>query len=87
MFLNRFDRWPEEALIDIAVAYFRRGDFISKEINQSDEVSADNLARLCVKVHSFARELTDKMWLEMKRRFFITPANYLHFVQVTSFFI
>ena len=145
----RYDRWPDEALVNVAKAYFSRDDVLydndddvggggaarptlfSSDIAVADGASMkikvdpqpplgplsskkksrkarlkeraggagkvrvrraseverkvqreEDIANSCVKIHAYARQMGDRMWSEMHRRYYTTPATYLAFVQV-----
>uniref|UniRef100_H2YVQ2 AAA+ ATPase domain-containing protein n=1 Tax=Ciona savignyi TaxID=51511 RepID=H2YVQ2_CIOSA len=73
--IDWYDRWPEEALMSVACAYFTRE-------NIDESISGEKIASVCVQIHFSAAQAAQKLWEEMRRRYYITPTTYLEFVQL-----
>ncbi|XP_076809994.1 dynein axonemal heavy chain 6-like [Clavelina lepadiformis] len=86
--IDWYDRWPEVALISVACAYFSRENVEAFEANDENSdvgekvISADKIASVCVKIHSSAAEAGNRLWEELRRRYYTTPTTYLEFVQL-----
>uniref|UniRef100_H2YVQ0 AAA+ ATPase domain-containing protein n=1 Tax=Ciona savignyi TaxID=51511 RepID=H2YVQ0_CIOSA len=98
--IDWYDRWPEEALMSVACAYFTRENIdVQTQITSSsvdatndesaqiessreESISGEKIASVCVQIHFSAAQAAQKLWEEMRRRYYITPTTYLEFVQL-----
>ena len=67
-----FMSWPQEALIEVANRYLLT--------LQLPADLTDNMAIFFGMAHTRVLDLSQKMWLELKRRYFVTPTNYIELV-------
>ncbi len=65
-------QWPEEALQTVAEMNLGSVDF-----EGLNEESKKKLSSCCVFVHRSVEEMCDKFYLNLKRRVYITPKNYI----------
>lgn len=68
-----FMPWPAEALIEVANNSLKKFDF--------DEELRSNIAAYFGNAHTKVIELSDKMWKELKRIYYVTPTNYIELVK------
>lgn len=68
-----FMAWPQEALIEVANRYLLT--------LQLPADLTDNMAIFFGMAHTRVLDLSQKMWLELKRRYFVTPTNYIELVK------
>ncbi|EDV25795.1 uncharacterized protein TRIADDRAFT_23475 [Trichoplax adhaerens] len=72
--IDWFGEWPEEALQEVAEKYLQTVD-----VGDLEEMKP-KIAQTFVTIHSSVVKMSEKMWLEMKRRNYVTPTNYLELV-------
>lgn len=65
--------WPAEALVEVANNSLKDFDF--------DEETRKNIATYFGNAHTKVIDLSDKMWKELKRLYYVTPTNYIELVK------
>jgi dynein heavy chain len=67
--------WPTEGLIEIANKYLE-----SEKIVEFDQELIGKIATFFGEVHSAVMGLSDKMFQKLKRKYYVTPTNYIELV-------
>ncbi|CAG5929115.1 unnamed protein product [Menidia menidia] len=73
--IDWFVQWPREALLSVSQAFFQDVDFGREELKQ--RVSA-----MCVETHLSVTNMAEHFYLELKRRYYTTPASYLELINL-----
>nr|XP_051677372.1 dynein axonemal heavy chain 14 isoform X4 [Oryctolagus cuniculus] len=74
--IDWYEKWPEEALLIVA------NSFLQGRLNlESDEVSKEKLALMCVQLHISMEDLSTKYFQETGWHYFITPSSFLQFME------
>ena len=68
-----FMPWPAEALVEVANSYLKNFDF--------EDDLRKNIALYFGNAHTKVIELSEKMFKELKRLYFVTPTNYIELVK------
>ena len=71
--LDWFSRWPEEALLYVSRAFLKNLELPSEEVR-------NNLAEMCMIIHTSVEEVADKFYNELRRRVYTTPKSYLDLI-------
>ncbi|XP_058131265.1 dynein axonemal heavy chain 14 [Dasypus novemcinctus] len=70
-----YEEWPEEALLIVA------NSFLREKVNfENRENIKEKLAPTCVQIHKSITDLSTKYFQETRREYYITPSNYLQFM-------
>lgn len=64
--------WPQEALIEVANRYL--------EVLKLEPDLQESIATFFGHAHTRVLDLSNKMWLELKRLYYVTPTNYIELV-------
>ncbi|XP_064133022.1 dynein axonemal heavy chain 14 [Loxodonta africana] len=73
--IDWYEKWPEEALLVVA------NSFLTEKVNlESRENLKEKLAPTCVQIHKSITDLSPKFFEETRRHYYITPRNYLQFM-------
>ncbi|XP_059731658.1 dynein axonemal heavy chain 14 isoform X2 [Bos taurus] len=70
-----YEKWPEEALLIVADTFLREKVDIKNRENLKER-----LVPTCVQIHRSIKELNIKYFQTTRRRYYITPNNYLRFM-------
>ena len=73
--LNWFSDWPQSALLSVSTKFL--GDI--EDINTSIKKS---LAELCVDIHSAVEEKAKELFIELRRKVYVTPKSYLDLIRL-----
>ncbi|XP_078503488.1 dynein axonemal heavy chain 14 [Lissotriton helveticus] len=74
--IDWYDKWPEEALLNVAHSYFSQEDFV----DDSQDLK-ERIAQVCVKIHKGVSAKSAQYLEETRRHYYITPSNYLGFIK------
>lgn len=74
--IDWFFAWPEDALIEVAVTFL--SDSMVKEGQRA------MVAEVFSSVHASVISESERLFMEMKRRNYVTPTKFLELVQVWS---
>ncbi|XP_037661714.1 dynein heavy chain 14, axonemal [Choloepus didactylus] len=73
--IDWYEKWPEEALLTVA------NSFLREKVNlENRENIKEKLAPTCVEIHKSVTDLSTKYFQETRRQYYITPSNYLQFM-------
>ncbi|XP_076986007.1 dynein axonemal heavy chain 14, partial [Tamandua tetradactyla] len=73
--IDWYEKWPEEAFLIVA------NSFLKEKVNLEDrENIKEKLAPTCVQIHKSIIDLSTKYFQETRRQYYITPNNYLQFM-------
>jgi len=78
--------WPREALVDVSNQYIKNIDVTPKKELQEGQEPIDmellfkHLANFCGDTHTQMRDMSKKMFNELKRTYYVTPTIYIDFV-------
>ena len=75
--LDWFKEWPVEALLEVAARKLRNDDLHAK----------NNLCEVFGKIHASTTSTADDMFATMKRKMYVTPTNYIEFVNLFRSFL
>lgn len=53
-----------------------------KSLESTNEDTKAALAEMCVRIHSSVGEMAEKFYLELRRRYYITPKSYLDLINL-----
>ncbi|XP_068841823.1 dynein axonemal heavy chain 14-like [Capricornis sumatraensis] len=70
-----YEKWPEDALLIVADAFLREKVDIKNRENLKEK-----LVPTCVQIHQSVKELNIKYFQTTRRHYYITPSNYLRFM-------
>lgn len=73
--LDWFSRWPEEALLYVSRAFLKNLELPSDEVRE-------NLAVMCMVIHTSVEEISGKFFDELRRRVYTTPKSYLDLISL-----
>lgn len=73
--LDWFSRWPAEALLYVSRAFLKNLELPSEEVR-------NNLAEMCMIIHTSVEEASDKFYDELRRRVYTTPKSYLDLISL-----
>lgn len=73
--LNWFDRWPEQALLYVSSEFL-------KEIDLPDEKTRQNLAEMCMKIHTSVEQKSVEFFEKLRRQIYTTPKSYLDLIHL-----
>lgn len=73
--LDWFGRWPADALLYVSRTFLKQLELPSEEIRE-------NLAQMCMKIHTSVEEASEKFWNELRRRIYTTPKSYLDLISL-----
>lgn len=73
--LDWFSKWPPEALL-----YVSQQKLINMEL-PSEEIR-EELAKMCMLIHTSVEEASDKFYSELRRRVYTTPKSYLDLISL-----
>lgn len=71
--IDWFLPWPKEALYEVAKKFLVQMDDLAKK--------EEELAELCAFAHSTTQQSAERMNIELKRIFYVTPTNYLELLK------
>lgn len=71
--IDWFDAWPKEALLAVSSKFLNDTSVGEPQLSQ-------NLAQMCFTIHLSVRDAAQRMQDELLRRFYVTPATYLDFI-------
>ena len=71
--INWFTEWPKEALFSVAT------NFLGDTAIGNDKLR-ENLATMCVNVHSHVSVISNRYYEELRRRYYTTPTSYLELI-------
>ncbi|XP_059839458.1 dynein axonemal heavy chain 6-like [Hypanus sabinus] len=74
--IDWYDRWPKEAQLKVANAYFAHAEF--------EEVLKEKVAKACVDIHNSISVALEQMWQQMRRHYYITPSKYMELIHTFS---
>lgn len=77
--IDWFDEWPTEALLSVSKTFLEQVDLGSLDMRSL-------IAELCVYVHKSVAKMTEKYYLELRRRHYITPTTYLELINLCILF-
>ncbi|XP_043340601.1 dynein axonemal heavy chain 14 [Cervus canadensis] len=77
-----YEKWPEEALLIVADAFLRE-----KVDIESRENLKEKFAPTCVQIHRSIKELNIKYFQTTRRHYYITPSNYLRFMDTFAYIL
>ena len=77
--INWFNEWPDDALLAVAENLMQDVEFIEYEEAQQDEVKS-KFTKDFVEFHKIADKDCQKMMIQLKRPFQLTPTTFLEFV-------
>ncbi|XP_053596859.1 dynein axonemal heavy chain 6 [Microplitis demolitor] len=75
--IDWFTKWPDEALLSVAKIS------IMPNITQDMQL-ASSLASICVLMHQTTDKMTERYFIEMRRRYYTTPSSYLELLTLYS---
>ncbi|XP_069464806.1 dynein axonemal heavy chain 14 [Ambystoma mexicanum] len=73
--IDWYDRWSEEALLNVAHSYFSQEHFVG-----DDQDLKERITRVCVEIHKSVSSKAAQYLKETRRHYYITPSNYLGFM-------
>ncbi|XP_075319652.1 dynein axonemal heavy chain 6 [Odontesthes bonariensis] len=73
--IDWFVQWPREALLSVSQAFFQDVDFGSDELKQ-------RFSAMCVEIHMGVSDMAEHFYLELRRRYYTTPASYLELINL-----
>jgi dynein heavy chain len=73
--LDNFSRWPADALLYVSRAFLKNLELPSDEVRE-------NIAQMCMKIHTSVEEASDRFWEELRRRIYTTPKSYLDLISL-----
>ncbi|KAM9770210.1 dynein axonemal heavy chain 6 [Menidia menidia] len=73
--IDWFVQWPREALLSVSQAFFQDVDFGREELKQ-------RISAMCVETHLSVTDMAEHFYLELKRRYYTTPASYLELINL-----
>lgn len=71
----RFNAWPVEALLSVSRRVLASQELGSERLNAA-------VADMCAHVHASVEEQASAFFLELKRRYYVTPKSYLDLLQL-----
>ena len=74
--LDWYNAWPDDALYSVAIRFF--------EGNEDLGVTAvkDQLAKMCVEIHSSVTVECERFYAELRRRNYTTPTSYIELIKL-----
>ncbi|XP_057583181.1 dynein axonemal heavy chain 14 [Hippopotamus amphibius kiboko] len=80
--IDWYEKWPEEALLIVANSFLReKVDFENRENLK------EKLVPTCVQIHQSVDDLSTKYFKKTRRHYYITPSNYLRFMDTFAHFL
>ena len=73
--IDWYTDWPEAALHSVAER------FLEKVKLENDEVHA-SVVEMCVTIHTSIAAMSERMFTELRRRYYITPKSYLYLINL-----
>eukprot|EP00079_Xenopus_tropicalis_P035681 XP_017949452.1 PREDICTED: dynein heavy chain 14, axonemal [Xenopus tropicalis] len=77
--IDWYDEWPEEALLNVARSYT-----LQEELLQNSEELRDSVSQMCVNIHKSVSQRAAQYLRETRRHYYVTPQNYLGFINTFS---
>jgi dynein heavy chain len=73
--LARFLDWPEDALSEVSIK------LMEDEENVGNAEAKANVCKVFVIIHKSVVDISQKMYLQVKRKNYVTPTSYLEFAK------
>ena len=73
--LDWFSKWPPEALLFVSRTFL-------KEVDLPSEDCRDEIAKMCMLIHTTVEEKSEKFYSELRRRIYTTPKSYLDLISL-----
>lgn len=73
--LDWFSKWPPEALLFVSRTFL-------KEVDLPSEECRDEIAKMCMLIHTTVEDKSDKFYAELRRRIYTTPKSYLDLISL-----
>jgi dynein heavy chain len=73
--VGRFLDWPEDALSEVSIK------LMEDEENVGDADAKANVCKVFVIIHKSVVDMSQKMYLQVKRKNYVTPTSYLEFAK------
>jgi dynein heavy chain, axonemal len=74
--LDWFSKWPEEALLSVSSQFI-------KQLSMTEDLKKA-LSEMCMEIHTSVEQASDRFFVELRRKMYITPKSYLDLI---SFYI
>ncbi len=73
--IDWFTEWPREALLSVSQNFF-------EEVDLGEDGIKENIADMCVEIHTSVTSMADRYYNELKRRYYTTPTSYLELINL-----
>lgn len=73
--IDWYTQWPEEALLSVSTRFLQNQDLGSDQVKES-------VAKMCVEIHTSVTAMSDRFYLELRRKFYTTPKSYLDLINL-----